>query len=189
MQHDYTGEEEGAAPDQVALLGRLVDELAAAEALVEQRQQELAEAQEQARKLREHDIPELMNGMGAKGLQTASGLSVKLREEVRASLPKDPARRAEAFEWLRQNNHEGLIKHEISVKFVRGQGELSDQIYDLISKHAHDQGVPIALVRKDDIHHQTLCAFLREQLKQGTGVPLTKFGAFIQKFAEVKRDV
>lgn len=181
--HDYSDEQEEAAPEQVALLGKLVDELAQAEREVDEAQQRLQAAQERVRKLRENDIPELMLSLGQKHMVSTEGVSVKLREEVRASLPKDPKRREEAFEWLRQNGHAGLIKHEISIKFTRDQGQLAQRVWEML----HEIGAPVNAVRKDDIHHQTLCAFLREQLKQGTAPPLPKFGAFIQKFAEVKK--
>jgi hypothetical protein len=181
--HDYSNDQEEAAPEQVALLGKLVDDLAAAEREVEEAQRQLTAAQERARKLRENDIPELMNSLAMKQVLTTDGLSVKLREEVRAHLPKDPARRNEAFDWLRKNGHGGLIKHEISVKFTRGQEAIAEKVWQALS----EMGVTLNAVRKDDVHHQTLCAFLREQIRSGANVPLPTFGGFIQKFAEVKK--
>lgn len=181
MAHDYSGHQEEAPPDQLALLNRLVDELVKADNDVDAAEAALATAQERSRKLREGDIPELMLTIGMKDLTTMDGLHVKLREEVRAALPKDAARREQAFDWLKENGHAGLIKHEITVKFTREQYAQAERIFKLLS------GENVNVFRKDDIHHQTLCAFLREQLKAGEGVPLPLFGAFIQKFAEVKK--
>lgn len=183
MTHDYSEHREQASTDQVALLWRLAQQLKGALDEVTEAERVLAVAQARVKKLREQDVPELMNSLGMKEITTDAGVHVELREEVRAALPKDTVRREAAFQWLKENGHIGLVKHEIVLKFTREERALADKIAALIKTHHTGAN----MVRKDDIHHQTLCAFLREQLRQGNMSPetLPVFGAFIQKFAEV----
>jgi hypothetical protein len=184
VTYDYSDHEEKVAPDQLALLGDLVIQLKTAVDELNDQETRLKAQQDKVKHLREKAIPELMQSIGLKDIKTLAGLRVKLREEVRASLPKDGDRRKEAFEWLRTHGHEGLVKHEI-LKFNKEQRALADKIFQVIEKAT--KGTPLNFNRKDDIHHQTLCAFLREQLREGkmSNDELPLFGAFIQTFAEV----
>jgi hypothetical protein len=207
MGEDYGDVREEATPDQMQQLSKLADALALAEQDVERREADLKAAQERYRKLREDDVPSLLESIGLKAVKTANGLCVELREEVRATFPKDEARREVAFAWLKEHGHMGLVKHEISMKFGREQRAVADAVAMLLAPlntakalkalgmeaDTADQVaftmMSVARNRTDSIHHQTLCAFLREQLRQGemSHDDIKVFGAFIQKFADVER--
>lgn len=182
--HDYSGHEEQQSQDQMRQLTALVDKLDNAEAICEQLEEQLKAAQQVARELRENTIPELMQSIGVKEITTESGVYVALKEEVRASFfTKEPEKRLPAYEWLRENHHDGLIKNQVSVQFNREQDQLAAKFVE----YCRQFDVPVNLEQKQEIHHQTLLAFLREQIREGAEVPLEKFGAFVQKFAKVKR--
>src|SRR3990167_5203131 len=184
MNHDYSGEEEVPAPDQLQLLGALVDKLGGAEAEVERLELMLKEAEAAARNLRETDIPELMQSIGLKELVTESGLKVKLREEVRVSFfSKEPEKREPAYAWLAANHHDGLIKNKVEMQFGKEQGELAEQVMTYLRLF----GTPLNVTRKKEINHMTLVAFLKEQIREGLEVPLPLFNGYIQKFAKVDR--
>lgn len=182
--YDYTGHEELPAPDQLAQLHRLVDQLEQREREVDRLTELLKVQAEAARKLREGDVPDLMQAMGMKDFTSTSGLRVQLRQEVRASLPKDPAKREQAFAWLKAHKHDGLIKRSFVIKFGKDEEAWATKFEADLRKRKK----PVNVLRVDDIHNQTLCAFLREQIREGTGIPLPAFGAFIQKFAKIERD-
>lgn len=183
--HDYSGHEEEASQDQLDLLHRLADKLDVADAAVERMEAELKEAKERARQIRENDMPELMLSLGVKEYTSLStGVKFKLREEVRASFfVKDHSKREPAFEWLRANGHEGLIKNTLTASFGKDQEAMADRFAEFVAKFDG----PVDMSRKKDIHHQTMLAFLREQLREGENVPLELFGATIQKIVDVKR--
>lgn len=180
----YAGEEEQASPEKMALLSRLCDRLEQEEKAVETAEAELKKAQERVRKLREHDIPDLMRSVGLKKLSTESGLDVSLREAVRATWPKDAERRTEAMEWLEQNGHGGLVKRQFIITFGRDEEAWAKKFEDDLRKRKRE----LNLERKEAVHPSTLCAFIREQLAEGAKVPMRAFSAFVQTFAEVKRD-
>lgn len=182
--HDYSEHQETQSPEDLQRLNAMVDQLDAAELITEQLEIQLKEAKARASVIRENDIPELMQSIGLKEIVTAKGLKVSIREEVRASFfAKDPSLREPAYAWLRENHHDGLIKSKVELQFNREQEELCAKVVE----HLKAMGVPLNMSQKKEIHPQTLLAFLREQLREGVGVPLEKFGAFVQKFAKIDR--
>ena len=184
-EYDYG--DEPVAQDQLVLLGQLADKLEAKKNAVDEAERLLKVAQEEYRQVRERELPELMLSIGLKDITTSGGVGVELREEIRASLPKEGAERDRAMAWLKDNDHAGLIKTEISIRLDRTQVEHADVVWqDIISK-MELLGIDPDVRRKEDVHHQTLCAFLREEMRQGHEVPLDYFGAFVQKFAEIKK--
>lgn len=181
---DYSGEEEEASPEQMKQLHSLVEQLETAEREADDLEEQLKAKKKWVQQLAENDIPELMQSIGVKDLTTLNGLKVELKEDVRASFfTKNPEKRGPAFEWLHEHGHDGLIKNVVSAQFGKDQAEVAEAFVAYCK--AFDR--PVDVAQKQDIHHQTLLAFLREQLEMGTGVPLEKFGAIVQKFARIKR--
>lgn len=182
---DYSGFEEQLSPEQLTTLANLATMLEAADKEVEELELALGEAKKRVTQLREHDIPALMQQLGVKSITTSGGIGIKLREEVRASFfAKDKAKREPAFAWLRQHKHEGLIKNVVSASFPTDQEALAERF----AEFAKTFDAPVTVQQSRDIHHQTLLAFLREQLREEVKIPLELFGAIVQTFAEVKRD-
>ena len=72
---------------------------------------QMGEWRKKARELAEHKIPELMESLGQEILRTTSGITVELKENVYARIPKK--REQEAFDWLHENNEGGLIREEV----------------------------------------------------------------------------
>jgi hypothetical protein len=184
MANDYSGYEETAAPEQLQQLNNLATMLEAAELEAEELELKYKEAEKRATQLREQDIPSLMQSIGMKKIVTAAGLEIELREEVRASFfAKDKLKREPAFAWLRDHNHDGLIKNTVTASFGKDQAKLADRFAAFVKTF----DAPIDLVQQRDINHQTMLAFLREQLREGHEVPLPLFGAMVQTFAKLTR--
>lgn len=185
MQHDYSGHDEIVPPEKLTQLNGLADQLDKVDREVVELEAKLKEREEARRILSEKDIPDLMLEIGLKSITTMSGLEIDLREEVRCSFPPKtkPEKRKEAYDWLINNHHEGLIKHNVEMKFPRGQRDQADKIVEIL-EHC---GIPVNIEREDTVHHQTLLAFLRERIREGEEIPMETFGAWVQKFAKIKR--
>lgn len=184
MAHDYSDHEETASPDQLATLHQLAGQLDLVDLEIEQLEEQLKEAGKRAQQLRDNDLPELMLAIGMKEFTTTGGVRFKLREEVRASFfAKDPLKREPAFEWLKANGHDGLIKNTVTASFGKGQEKFADAFMEFVKEFDG----PKNIAQKKDINHQTMLAFLRERLREGEAVPLEKFGAFVQKFVKIER--
>jgi hypothetical protein len=174
-------------PDQNAIqrLGKMVAEMAQLVLQEEELEDKLKKVQSELKQYQEQLIPELMTELDMVDLTTKGGIRVEMREEVRASFPKDPERRELAFSWLRSTGNEGLVKHEFKIRYGRDSAREVAKLQKLLEEF--EIGKTATVEQDQTIHHQTLVAFLKRELKEGHDVPLESFGAFVQKFAKIKR--
>lgn len=173
-QHDYSGFEEEPDTDQVRILNSLVEQLVVADAQETELEERLKVAKKLAQDLRENTIPAQMEQMGLKEIVTAAGVRVQLKTDVQASFfAKAPSKREPAFQWLRDHDHDGLIKNVVSAQFDREEQGVAEKF----AAYCKAFSEPVDVQQKRDIHNQTLCAFLREQLREGHPPPLELFGA------------
>lgn len=182
---DYSGEAAPTNEDSMKRLTRLVLQMGQLVVQQEELEEELEEVQKQLREYQENLIPTLMAEVGTDLFRTKGGITVELKEEVRASFPKDEQKRARAFKYLEEQGEDGLIKRQFIIRYGRDSVEWANKFHDELKKLGVEEH---ATVDEDwSIHHQTLLAFLRSQLKSGANVPLADFGAFVQSFAKIKR--
>jgi hypothetical protein len=152
--------------DEMAAMAR---QLIAAQLKVEVIEEQLKEAKEASRKLREEDIPCAMQEIGLTSFTMDTGEKVRIAQEVYASIPAD--NKAEAFRWLVAHQFGDLIKTEVSVSFGRGEAEEAG----VLARDLKDKGLDASCT--ESVHPQTLKAFLKEQVTSGAAVPLELFGA------------
>lgn len=176
MSKDYSGyQSRPQSDDALAKLSQLAEDqlaashaLAAAEKAVEDRKEEL-------RQIAEVEVPELMDTLGMKEFTTTSGIKIKVAVKIRASI--NAQNQAGAFRWLRENNHEAIIKREVKVQF--GMGE-DAQAQETLKKL---EGLPVQ--DKSSVHNATLVKFVGEMLKDGLPVPEELFNIHRQRFTKV----
>ena len=138
----------------------------------------LKEKEEQHRKLTEQAIPEAMAEAGMRKFVMEDGSMIDIKPFYGASIPK--ARQAEAYEWLRQNGFDDIIKNTVSVRFGRNEDELCRRLIELLSS----QGYPVEQTEK--IEPQTLKAWVKERVEKGQPVDSELFGVFIGQKAVIK---
>lgn len=76
---------------------------------IEDFETELKQRKEQYRKLTEEVIPEALTGLGLKSFRMDDGSSIEVKAFYSASITE--AKRAEAFQWLRDNGYDDIIKN------------------------------------------------------------------------------
>lgn len=129
-------------------------------------------------------IPGVMEELGADEIKIR-GMTISVKDSLVGTFPKDEDKRREAFSYLRKTGNDGLIKREISVKYGRNSTEQADQLMALIAEH------PIVadgaeVVNREDLNHQSMLAFLRQEIRDGREVPLKSFGVYQTKVADIK---
>lgn len=185
-QFDYGAD---ADPDtqEAARLFAEVDKLTLqAERLTAQRKQ----AEDHAQKLKQaeeqllnKDIPELLGRMRLDDFTTSSGIHVKVKREIKASLPghERVEARMGALRWLVEHGHGGVIKNQVSVALDRGDDtRANDLVVDLRAK-----GFDVEA--KKDVNHMTLGALVRELVADGKIVPRDLFNLFDMRIAKLSR--
>jgi hypothetical protein len=148
------------------------------EKTIEELERALKEAKEGYRKLTEEVIPEALSELGMKGFTMDDGSQITVKPFYSASIPE--ARRAEAYQWLRDHGFDDIIKNTVSVRFGRGEDELCARLLNLLGS----QGFPADQAEK--IEPATLKAWAKEQVERGNAVPADLFGLYIGQKATIK---
>ena len=73
------------------------------------------------RKLAEDLLPALMTENGLTSIILSDGKEVSVKRFYSCTIPGDKT--LQAFEWLRDNGHDGLIKHRVIVDFTRDKDD------------------------------------------------------------------
>ena len=86
------------------------------------------------------------------------------------------------MKWLRDNNFDSIIKNIVSAQFAKGEDSKAMQVYwELLAKGFN-------ATHKEDVHWQTMKAFLKEQCRNNTLSTSDKelFGVYEFKLAKIK---
>lgn len=157
-------------------LSKLAEEQLTAEKDVGAAERAFKNSKERLRDISENQIPELMDALGIEEFTTTGGLMIKVSETLRASIPKDHL--VAALAWLRDNGHEKLIKHEMTVQ------PDTDEDADILANIFKDNRT--LFTDKSSVNHMTLGKFCREKLEAGENVPDDLFGIFRHRRSKVE---
>lgn len=178
-----------ADPDQAAVarafaeLDRLTLAAERATEVRKRAEDQLQKAKQAEDRLLAKEIPELLASMRLKECTTASGIEVKIKREIKASLPglERVEARLGAFRWLVDNGHAGVIKNNVAITLDRGEDARADElVVELRAKGFEVEA-------KKDVHAGTLGALVRELMTEGKIVPKENFNLFDQTIAKLTR--
>lgn len=133
--------------------------------------------------LKANKIPAMMDSAGVPSFETSDGAEIELADVINGSIPKDEVKRERMFNWLRKNGGGGIVKTLLSVHYGKGQEADAKKTRDLLKK----AGIPFT--DKDDVHFQTLCAFVRERIAKGKKVDYNTLGLKSDRVAKIKLPV
>jgi hypothetical protein len=157
--------------EQLSLLSSKAQRQIELEDEVESLESRLKETKAALAKVSELEIPELMGQLGVKEFTLTVGLKVKVAPFYAAKIPEEKSE--QAFDWLEDNDHAGIIKGEFVVMYRRPDKQRIGQFLDLARELGFDTKDKLA------VHPQTLKAFVREQIEGGTeDFPRELFGVY-----------
>jgi hypothetical protein len=164
--------------EQITGIAALARRAKSLEKEVEDAETELKGLKEKYRKLTEEAIPEALAELGMSSFRMEDGSSIDVKPFYSASITE--ARRAEAFQWLRDHGFDDIIKNTVSVRFGRGEDELCNRLLSTLGQ----QGFPAEQAEK--VEASTLKAWVKERVVRGEEFPMELFGAYIGKKAVIK---
>ena len=130
-------------------------------------------------KLTDEEMPAMLAEIGISSFSLDDGSTVEVKQTYGASILMD--NRPAAYEWLRDNGYDDIIKNTVFCQFGRGE----DDQASAFAAFAQQQGyVP---EQKTEIHPQTLRAFVKERVEEGDAFPMELFGAWVGQRAVIKR--
>jgi hypothetical protein len=177
-----------AGSNSLTELTELAIEQLEAEAEVARLTAELEAATKKAKHIAESRMPAMMEAVGMKEMKLANGMIIEIEERIHGSIPK--AQLPAAHAWLRENGHASLIKNEVKFSFGRGEDELRDRLFAAIDHAVQTGELPKRpdMDVKEAVNHQTLNAFVREQLKAGRELPVDLIPVHRQPVAKVRSE-
>jgi hypothetical protein len=151
-------------------------------------QTKLDEKVQQLRDIAEKKLPDLMIQLGVSSFKLTDGSSLVIKKFYQASISEE--KRLEAFGWLRDHNHDDLIKHEIKAIFGKGEDKVSRKLVEtLIAKK-------INFTDKESVHPSTLKAFVKEQVESqaerlandetAEPFPMETFSVYVGNIAKIE---
>ncbi|MAK50646.1 hypothetical protein [Marinobacter sp.] len=149
----------------------LANEVSGLEDMLKAKKEELRLTQEQ-------ELPDAMSAAGLTQITLSTGEKISINEFYSAHISK--ANQQQAYQWLLDNGHEGIIKNEVSLKFGRGESAIVDETVLALKSRGLSPEV------KQSIHPSTLKAFVKEQLTTGNDIPTEPFGVYIGTKAIIK---
>ena len=123
--------------------------------------------------------PPMMQERNLSTLKISDGSSVEVKPIYGASI--SPAKKEEAFNWLRSNGLGDLIKNEITVSFGRNEDNKAAE-YAVLA-----QGQGYQPVQKLKVEPMTLKALVRERLEAGQEMPTELFNVFAGNRTKITR--
>ena len=168
--------------DKTTNINKLADKIKELQA-----QQEQLQIQEDAVKQKKKDIeylsgeviPTMLSEMGLSFLKLQDGSSVEVKTNYSATITQ--AKKAEAFNWLRENGLGDIIKNEISVSFGRNEDNKAADYAEL----AKGQGLEPQ--QKLKVEPMTLKALVRERMEAGKEMPTELFNIYVGNKTTIKR--
>jgi len=126
-------------------------------------------------------IPELLAEQGLSEIKLADGSKVSVKQEFRATLPKDEVRRDAAYKWLRDQGLGDIIKNNVSVTFGKGEDDKAKSLIDLAVENGYEPS------QKSDVAWNTLTALYEERVKAGLDMPSDVFSLWIKDKTKISR--
>ena len=122
-------------------------------------------------------VPDAMDEMGMRSLTTSNGVDITINDDLHVHISED--NKPQAFTWLRDNNHEDIIKNQVVVSFNKNEDNVAGAFYSDAVAGGHD------VQRKETVHNGTLRAFVREMRNKGIQIPVETFGVYEGRIAKI----
>ena len=148
---------------------------------IEHQENILKELKNQKDKISSETIPAILAEQGLQSLKLADGTVLEVNKKYSCTLPKDPQKKAAAYQWLRDQGLDDIIKNEVSVTFGRGEDDKANQLMDLAVGNGYEP------TQKAKVEPMTLKALYRERVESGLDMPSDIFHLFMKDETKMKR--
>ncbi len=127
-------------------------------------------------------LPAAMIAARTNSFTTTDGVEIGLKDVLSGSIPKeDLVARAEAIKWIKSSGAKDLIKTKLEAAFNTGD------VKTVAAAKTALKALKVPFNIKEDIHPQTLYAYVRGRLEHGQDVPLDLLGLYSAKHAIIKQ--
>jgi len=141
-------------------------------------EKQLKQTKQDLLQLTDRDLPDMMLEVGMLKFSLGDGAEVTLKATYGGYIKLE--NRPQAFEWLRENGYDDIIKNKVSSTFGRGEDDQANAFVAFAKKEGYE------VDQKMDIAPQTLKKFIKIMTTEGNDYPSTLFGAHNGQRAVIK---
>ena len=154
-------------------------ELQAYEEEIEQLEEQLKYKKEKKEKISSEIIPNILAEQGLSSLKLADGSSIDVIKKYRCTIKKDEME--SAYNWLRENELDDIIKNEVAVTFGKGEDTRAQELLSLAGLNGYEP------TQRQKVEPMTLMALYRERVEAGLVMPSDSFNLLIQDETKISR--
>ena len=165
--------------EAIATVAQMARAIRQKEELLSSLEQQVKDEKKALLKMTDEELPAIMIENRIKGLNLDDGSYLSIKQTYGATITVD--NRPKAYEWLRENGHDDIIKNQVSCTFGRGEDDQASAFHAFAAKAGY------SAEQKTEIHSQTLRAFIKDRVEAGDDFPMELFGAWIGQRAVIKR--
>ena len=151
-----------------------VEKLTDLQKAIEHSEKQIKDLKSQYDKISSEVIPNILAEQGLASLKLADGTVLDVNKKYSCTIPKDPAKKEAAYQWLREQGLGDIIKNEVAVTFGRGEDNKAEQLLNLAAKEGYEP------VQKSKVEPMTLKALSRERVEAGLDMPSDLFHLFVK---------
>jgi hypothetical protein len=166
--------------------------------MAEQLEEAASAAKRAYEQMRRKTLPDAMMALSLSEFTTDDGLRLVLDDFVAGSLPKeDSGKRALAIAHLNEIGGSDLLSRTITLRYPRSASNEAAVVADAIKAGRvfvlDENGAPVLNVSPADtsmseqVHPQTLCAFVRQLLREGRACDPETLGLFVGQVVSIKK--
>lgn len=156
------------------------EEMAELKDTIESIEGTLSELTKQYNYIAQEVIPNMLDELGLKTFELKDGSKITVKDFISGSLPKDEQGFSQAIDWLKENELEGILKTDVSMKFGKGEDNFAKNAIALLEQNGY------AVESKYGVHPQTLYSSIRELQRHGVVIPFEMLGLYAGKKADIK---
>jgi hypothetical protein len=154
--------------EKLGQLSKLVTQQLYIERQIKETEETLSKLKSDLAKVSEFEIPDLFNELGLQEFRIFSGIKVSVKPYYSGKITSQ-----EAYEWLEQHGHGGIIKGEVSIAFPKGYDKTK---LNEIAKAASAVGLFAETL--ETVHPSTLRAWIKETIETGGEIDRTLFNIY-----------
>jgi hypothetical protein len=148
---------------------------------VEQAEAHLKGLNSELADIEERKLPGVLLEAGMLEFTMRDGSKISIKDVIQGGFPKEVSKREFLFSWLTKEGGKENIKDHFEVHFTKGQYD------DAVALRKLLQANNIIFDEFENVHTQTLYAFLREKIREGIMPPFEEFGLRYFKKADIKK--
>jgi hypothetical protein len=167
--------------EQLTNISMWASDALALKAEIEQAEEHLKGLKSDLADLEERKLPQALIDAGMSEFKMTDGSKITISDVIQGGYPKDIDKREFLIDWVTREGGGENVKDHFEIHYTKGQYADAVAFRKLLQKEK------IIFDEFENIHMQTLYAFMREKIREGTMPPFEDFGLRYFKRANIKK--